>query len=82
MQYAWSAAQYLELIVEGIFGIDYDAKTATVTISPRIPKDMNGEKLELLGLQVADGLFIDTVIDKGRVYCKPSDDSLKIAIEV
>jgi hypothetical protein len=38
LQYAWTASQYLELLVEFVFGVDYDAKNKTIKICPKLKK--------------------------------------------
>lgn len=80
LQYAWSASQYLELIIEFVFGIDYDAKSKTVRIRPRIKKEFYGERFEIKGLWIGEGVFIDVAIEGERVYCTASDESIKVTL--
>jgi hypothetical protein len=36
-RYGWTAANYAQLIIEDLFGIDYDAFSNTITVTPHIP---------------------------------------------
>jgi glycogen debranching enzyme len=80
LQYAWTASQYLELLVESIFGLDYDAKNKTVMICPRIPGQIANEKLQLLDLQISDGVFADITVNGKDISGKISNESIKIHV--
>lgn len=70
IEYGWTASQYIELLVEVIFGISYDQETDTVTVNPHLTDELKKEKLSLSGLQLANGKLLDVVIDKGNIELK------------
>ena len=80
LQYAWTASQYLELLVEIVFGISYDAKNKTVTVAPRIAKELCNEKLEIRGLQIAPRLFIDILIEDSEISYAVSEKSVQVIV--
>lgn len=80
LQYAWTASQYVELIVETIFGVSYCRSCNKITVSPRIPRELKDERLELKNLRIAHNLFLDVTINKGEIICKASSDSVKVEI--
>lgn len=81
LKYAWTASQYLELIIETIFGVDYSAKDKVVTISPNLTKKLKNDCLYIKGLNVTNNVLIDIMIDRGVVKYTVSNDSVKIKIE-
>ncbi len=70
IEYGWSASQYIQLLVEVIFGISYDAETDTVTVNPHLTEELKKEKLSLEGLQLSNGQLLDVYIDKGNIEFK------------
>lgn len=52
--YGWSAAEWLQLLIEDIFGASYTAKDG-LTFTPHFPKAWEGEKLSIEGLRLPDG---------------------------
>lgn len=62
IKYAWTAAQYIELIVEVIFGVDSNGK-----VSPNLTKELKNTKLALENIILADGKNISVFIEKGIV---------------
>jgi len=80
LQYAWTASQYLELLIEFIFGVDYDAKNKTVKVCPRIKKELRHERFEIKGLRLAENLLIDIVIKDNEVSCVVSDEAIKVMV--
>ncbi len=70
IEYGWSASQYIQLLVEVIFGVNYDAETDKVTVTPHLTEELKQEKLSLSGLQLAKGKLLDVVIDKGNIEMK------------
>lgn len=81
IRYAWTASQYLELIVEIIFGVSYSADYKTVTVSPNIPKQLKNERISITELAVTNDISIDIDIDHGEVRYSVSDDSVKVVVE-
>ena len=51
-RYGWSASEYIELIVEFLFGVDYCAWTDEVTVNPLIPKELYGKTISISGLSI------------------------------
>ena len=74
LQYAWTASQYLELIVEGLFGIHYNAKEKKITVSPVLTASSQNSYLELKDLRITDKITLDTVIDHGKVSYSVSNN--------
>lgn len=79
-QYAWTASQYLELIIETIFGISYHANEKTIRVAPILTEEMKNAHIALKGLCISDGLYLDVVIDHGNIVCCASSDSIKVEI--
>jgi len=67
MQYAWTASQYLEIIIEIIFGIRYDAEGDTVTISPKLTKELRESSLSIKNLSLTEEKRLDVTIKNGKV---------------
>ena len=80
LQYAWTASQYLELVIETVFGISYRADERTVIVSPKITDNMKNECLELKHVYLSKDIFLDVDIDHGIVSCRVSSDSIKVDI--
>ena len=49
-RYGWSASQYIQAIVEHLFGVDYDRLHDRLRIAPRVPSELAGATLALEGL--------------------------------
>ena len=81
-KYAWTASQYLELIIEIIFGISYDAERGEIKISPRLTEELAKERISLCGLRIAEGLDLDVTVDRGTVSAKVSNSCVKITQEL
>lgn len=80
LQYAWTASQYLELVIETVFGISYRADERTVIVSPNITDNMKNECLELKHVSLSKDIFLDVDIDHGILSCRVSSDSIKVDI--
>jgi len=61
--YAWSAAQYLELLLDVIFGRAYDARKKTFSVAPSIPQELYGNSIALNSLALPDGSEVSVNID-------------------
>ena len=81
LQYAWTASQYLELIIETIFGIRYRSNEKVITVAPNITKDLMREQMALRNIVISDGVYLDIIVDHGNVICRSSSDSIRIKIE-
>lgn len=53
-RYAWSAAQYIQLIVENIFGIEYNNFTKTIRIQPNLHHTLAGKEIAIKSLRLPD----------------------------
>lgn len=62
-RYAWSAAQYIQLLVEDIFGIEYNRFTGQVRIVPNLSASLKNEKLALRNLKLPDDSRLDLEIE-------------------
>ena len=81
IRYGWTASQYLELVIEALFGVSYSADSKTVTVSPNIPKQLKNERISITELAVTNDISIDIDIDHGEVRYSVSDDSVKVVVE-
>ncbi len=55
LDYGWSASQYIQVIIEKIFGVDYDNFDKTITLMPRLAQPLIGHELSLDSLRLPDG---------------------------
>ena len=62
-RYGWSASEYIELIVEEIFGIRYNAWTDTLTVSPNIPEEIYGETISIKNVSLGNGKYVHVAIE-------------------
>jgi hypothetical protein len=53
--YAWTASQYIQAIVEHLFGVDFDQIRHRVTITPHVPQKLYGKELTLEDLILPTG---------------------------
>jgi hypothetical protein len=49
-RYGWSASQYIQAIIENLFGIDYDHQDKRLRIVPHIPKELLNREIEINNL--------------------------------
>jgi hypothetical protein len=49
-RYGWSASQYIQAIIENLFGIDYDFQDKRLRIVPHIPKELMKQEIEINNL--------------------------------
>ncbi|MCH5719011.1 MGH1-like glycoside hydrolase domain-containing protein [Niabella hibiscisoli] len=62
-RYAWSAAQYIQLLVEDIFGIKYNRFTGQIQIVPNLSASLKNEKLALRNLKLPDDSRLDVEME-------------------
>ena len=62
-RYGWSASEYIELIVEIIFGIDYNAWKNRLIVCPNIPSELYGHTISISGLSLGDGRTLSVSIE-------------------
>ncbi len=60
-RYGWSAAQYIQAVIEHLFGVDYDRIEGRLRVFPRIPRQLEGSDLALKDLILPVGA--DTRLD-------------------
>ncbi len=71
-RYGWTASQYIQAIIENLFGIDYDRLNRRIRILPHIPPDLRGKKISIGNLSIPEEentrlrLVIETTIE-GKV---------------
>lgn len=51
-RYSWSAGQWLQAIIEHLFGIAYDARRNTIHIRPQVPVALRGQRLTIQNLRL------------------------------
>jgi len=49
-RYGWSASQYIQAIIENLFGIDYDFRFKRLRILPHIPDELMQKEIEISNL--------------------------------
>jgi len=64
-RYAWSASQYIQILIENIFGIDYNGFNNTITIRPNLDGSLTGKDISLEKLLLPDGNRLSLYISKG-----------------
>ena len=77
---AWSASQYLSLLIEVIFGISYNAKERQIKICPLLNEQLKKQPLKLDNLQIDEGIYLSVEICCGVVSAKTNDESVKINV--
>lgn len=73
-KYAWTASQYIELIVEVIFGIGLNAEKREITISPKLTEELKNKQLSLEGIRICGNSYLDVFISQGNVRWNLSPD--------
>lgn len=81
LKYAWSASQYLELIIEVIFGVSSDADRKEIKISPKLYNELKECKLSITNLMPLKDVFLDVFIDNGEIRYSISDKSICVHAE-
>ena len=80
-KYAWTASQYLELIIEVIFGISFNFKDNEVIITPNLTEDLKKENISIEGIMLTDDTQLDVFINNGKVsYNLTSNNNIKVKI--
>jgi glycogen debranching enzyme len=78
LKYAWTASQYLELIIEVIFGISSNITKKEVRISPNLCDELKAETISIKDVMVFGNVFLDVCIDKGKTTYKISDKTVNV----
>jgi len=64
-RYGWSASQYIQIIIEKIFGVNYNKFNRTITIMPRLDESLTGNNISLDSLLLPDGNRLNlSIVDK------------------
>ena len=63
LRYGWTAAEYIELIIEDIFGIDYCAWNDTLTVSPNVPEELYGSTISIEDVPVGGGKSVSVTVE-------------------
>ncbi len=78
VQYAWSASQFLELVIEVLFGVRYNGPKNEITVTPNLTPALQKETLVLSDLQIAKGIKADVRIENGCCTCKVTEGTAKV----
>lgn len=54
-RYGWSASQYIQSVIEHLFGVDYDRMKTRLLVFPHIPKELAGKSITLERLALPTG---------------------------
>ena len=76
--YSWSASQYLELIIDVIFGIRVNAVEKEIDIAPNLTENLKHQKLSITGIMVFDGVYLDVCIDQGEIHYTVSENNIRV----
>lgn len=60
--YTWTAAQYIELLLGVIFGLDYDASAGQLTVAPMVSSDLYGQRISLKSHILPNGRAVSVSI--------------------
>ncbi|MBE7066338.1 MAG: hypothetical protein E7385_02180 [Ruminococcaceae bacterium] len=62
LRYSWTASDYIQIIIEHIFGINYDEFTDTLTIRPMLDSSLKGRTISIKNLLLPDGGKLSVII--------------------
>lgn len=65
-RYAWSTAQYIQIIIEKIFGLDYNKHTKVITIRPNLDDALTGSGDRLKALANSEWEPVNLISYKRR----------------
>lgn len=85
-RYAWSAAQYAKVMIENIFGINFNAQTKTLTISPNLDESLLGKSIGIAQLLLPNGnrlnVYVDKTVDSINVTYKMTGNNKELNVLV
>jgi len=61
LRYGWTASQYIQAVIEHVFGVDYNLLNKRLRILPHIPEELMGQEISLSNLILPCG--VDTKLD-------------------
>ncbi len=67
LRYSWTASQYIQIIIEEIFGVDYNLFDNTLYIKPNLDPALEGNELSLKDLLLPNGnrLQLTVLLEQG-----------------
>lgn len=74
-RYAWTASQYIELVLDVIFGISADAGEKRVTVSPLLCGELQSGRLHAKNVRLPDGGTLSVEIENGKVIKAETADT-------
>jgi glycogen debranching enzyme len=77
-RYTWSSSQYIEAIIEHLFGVDFDAINHRVRIAPHVPQALYGQDIALDDLIIPTGA--DTRLSVHIDQSSPTAATIRINI--
>lgn len=80
LQYAWTASQYAELLIEVLFGIHVDAARREVTVTPHLTPSLKKATISLTGVTVLHNITLDLFIENGRVRYEASNPDITVRV--
>ena len=66
-RYAWTAAQYIRLVLEEMIGIEVDAERKKVRVRPLLYGELLKKEISISKISLPDGGIMDITIRNGRV---------------
>ena len=78
VRYAWTASQYIQLILESIFGISIDAAAGTVCVRPMLCTELQKGELYAREVPLPDGGTISVSIQNGAASVQTAGTGYKI----
>lgn len=81
LKYAWTASQYIKIITEIIFGLNFNQEKSEVYISPTLNSDLKKTSIFLKNVCLTQNQYIDIEINCGKVSYKTSTPALKVFVQ-
>jgi hypothetical protein len=77
-RYGWTASQYIQAIIEHLFGVDYDRLHARLRVCPHIPRALIGHEIAMRHLIIPTGL--DTRLDVTVTQAAPGQATILVDV--
>jgi len=78
-RYGWTASQYLQAIIEHLFGVDYDRLDARLRVCPHIPQALIGHEITIRNLIIPTGM--DTRLDVTVTQTAPGQATIFVNVK-